>query len=153
MNLNVDSYSELCDSPDHKTPERFIGMDGEYMPGSCQEDSTCQSAEAKMNCCNDPSPAIKKACRAQKCYDRGTSWFGSNVWPAYNGGKNDLDQLGEPYCVAAARKHFKKLVMDYKPDVVATQDDFENMPLQVEGYTTIISANSYTILCLSPYNF
>lgn len=138
MTLNVESYSELCDQDFHKAPDKFIDTNGELLDFTCSAD--CESVESKMNCCNDPSPQIKSACRAQKCYDTGTS----NIWPQYKG-KNDELELGEPLCVAAARKHFQRLVKDYNPHVVATQDDFENKPLQVEGYTTIISANSRAI--------
>jgi hypothetical protein len=42
-----------------------------------------------------------------------------------------------------SRQLLEAVVKQFQPHVVATQEDFENYPLQVAGYVTIISADSH----------
>jgi hypothetical protein len=56
----------------------------------------------------------------------------------------------EPKCVQGARNLLEQVVVQHSPHVVATQEDFENYPLRVPGYVTIISANSHDMWYKDP---
>jgi len=152
MTLNVEFFTETCD--------KGLTKGNDYCLTT--QDATCELDVTQMLCCNAPQPKLQElrdACRVRGCFDVGDPDVedpSSGIWKAYlnESGtvklpghdvpiKESLDFLSEPRCLQGARNLLQQVVLQHNPHVVATQEDFENYPLMVPGYVTIISANSH----------
>jgi hypothetical protein len=155
MSLNVEFFTETCDKGFSKGIEYCLTT----------RDTTCTNTVTQMLCCNSPNKVLRGACRNQGCFDVGhpdDTDPSSGIWPAYTkeGDRGNVTKgtplsqklpvLPEPRCLQGARNLLQQVVQKHSPDVVATQEDFENYPLMVPGYVTIISANSHDMWYASP---